>query len=65
MMTITKTKQNKMGLQIEPIENEEQYDEYVNYLVELHNLLEMNPQAVHLITMIADIRTKVKEWDNR
>lgn len=54
-----------MGLQIKLIESEEQYDEYVSYINELHNLLSMNPDAVHLITMIDDIRTKVKEWDNR
>jgi hypothetical protein len=54
-----------MGLQIEPIETQERYEEYVNYLVELHSLLEMNPDAIHLIEMINTIRNEVKTWDNK
>ena len=54
-----------MGLQIITIETQEQYQEYINYINQLHNLLLMNPTAIHILELINQIRIETKIWENK
>lgn len=54
-----------MGIKIETIESEEQYNEFKNYIDELYNLYRMNPQADVILNYINEIKVETKKWENK
>ena len=53
-----------MGFKVETIETQMRYEEYVNYIIELQTLLQMNRSIPHINELINSIQVECKIWDN-
>lgn len=54
-----------MGLQIETITNETEYNEYKDYYNSIYELYRQNPHIEDLLNILNEIKEQINIWENK